>query len=70
MNEDELRRFLKDEACKLDIDEDLFASGVLDSLMAIELLEIISTSQQISISDLSENLEKVSSIRRILKLTN
>ena len=70
MSEEKIREILGQEFQNLSIDEDLFAGGHLDSLSILQLLEWLSPVTGISTLDLSGDLARIATIRKILHLFN
>lgn len=68
MTEEELSKILGKNAGDIGLDEDLFASGYLDSLSVLELLEKLSPITGMSSLELAADLAQISTMRRVLQL--
>lgn len=68
MTEIELRQILGDTEGVLSASENLFESGVIDSLSAVELIERIAQGSDVLVTELVNDLERISSIEKILVL--
>lgn len=68
MTEIELRQLLGDTGNELSVAENLFESGVIDSLSAVELIERLVQGSDVSVIELANDLDRISTIEKIMSL--
>ena len=70
MNQEELLATLGLAPGAVTLDQDLFQTGILDSLSAIELIEAVRTAAGIDAMEIAGDLSRISTMRKILELVN
>ena len=70
MSEAELSTILGKSISEIQLDEDLFANGILDSLSVIELIEKLARVTGVEAIELAGDLSQISTVRRIMLIAN